>query len=60
MDTPDDIAREKWYSKHAFKCGTCKYRKKNYCNNADSECCDDIVDYECSCDAYVPEKGVYL
>ena len=60
MDTPMEIAEEKWIDKHLFMCGTCKYKKKGYCNNPDSECIDEIVDDNCSCDNYVPQKGLYI
>ena len=59
-DTPMEIAENKWIEKHLFRCGTCKFKKKGYCENYNSDCYEDLVDDACSCDEYVPQKGLYL
>ena len=59
MNTPMENREEDFQKKHLMMCGTCKYKKK-FCTNLGSECYDEIVDDNCSCDEYVPQKGLRI
>ena len=60
MDTLKEIQSEKYISKHLLMCGTCKYKRKGRCINADSDCYEEVVVDECSCNEYVPQKGLHV
>ena len=46
--------------KYVLYCGTCKYKKGNRCKNIRSDCWRDVVTDDCSCECYVPRKGILL
>lgn len=60
MDTPIEIAKERYLEQHLLMCGTCKYRRKGICHNLSSDDYEEIVDEACSCDCYVPKKGLHI
>ena len=41
-------------------CGSCKYKKNGKCKNFNSDCCGGIVDDECSCEYWLPKKGLEI
>lgn len=46
--------------KYALCCGTCKYNKDNRCKNIRSECWREVVTDDCSCEYYIPRKGIFF
>ena len=55
MDTPEEIARDKFIQSHWEMCGTCKY-KKRYCENQMSEYYGDMVDDNDTCGEWRERK----
>lgn len=60
MDINEEIAKEDHIEQYILMCGTCKYRRKSRCHNFSSENYEELVDELCSCDYFVPRKGLHI
>ena len=60
MNTDLENRMEDWITDHMGCCGTCLYKIKGRCTNEELEWFDEKVKDECSCAAWLPEKGLHL
>lgn len=57
-ENPPKVVNKSFVLKHLLRCGTCAYKYKGKCHNSSEKTCGEIVDDDCSCDSYMPDRRI--